>query len=314
MLVGLLRVNKHYEEASAALRDPARRGPVRDLPRQRVVIPVGSPGPEDAYAVAYGLRVFPKDLRLVHFAEPGATVDDVLAGWGDLGQPIELRMRRRSIAIEIRNLVRELRAASEEHDLINLIVPESVTRSRWRHLLHAWHVQRIKAAVVADADVVVTNVAHHASYEGLEPVDPSHGARRVMEGWRHVAVLLVSDVHNATARSLRYALSLRSDDIHCVHVRSRSEGVGGGPPGVGRMVSRSSARGAGVAVPPDREADPCVGARDPRGANTFVTIVIPEFVVTKWWHRILHNQTALTLKGTFLFEPSVVVSAVPYRL
>ncbi|MGH2678473.1 MAG: DNA-binding protein, partial [Actinomycetota bacterium] len=48
--------------------------------------------------------------------------------------------------------------------------------------------------------------------------------------------------------------------------------------------------------------------------RTFVTIVLPEFVVKKWWHRFLHNQTALTLKGTFLFEPSVVVSAVPYRL
>ena len=48
--------------------------------------------------------------------------------------------------------------------------------------------------------------------------------------------------------------------------------------------------------------------------RTFVTLVMPEFVVKKWWHRFLHNQTALTLKGTFLFEPSVVVSAVPYRL
>jgi hypothetical protein len=315
MLVGLLKVNKHYEEASAALRDPARRGPVRDLPRQRVVIPVGSPGPEDAYAVAYGLRVFPKDLRLVHFAEPGATVDDVLAGWGDLGQPIELRLRRRSIAIEIRNLVRELRAASEEHDLINLIVPESVTRSRWRHLLHAWHVQRIKAAVVADADVVVTNVAHHAGYEGLEPVDPSHGARRVMEGWRHVAVLLVSDVHNATARSLRYALSLRADEVHCLHVqvdeKDSAEVRGaweswnpGEPLEVLESPYRQIARPIHGWVREILEEQP----------KTFVTIVIPEFVVTKWWHRILHNQTALTLKGTFLFEPSVVVSAVPYRL
>ena len=48
--------------------------------------------------------------------------------------------------------------------------------------------------------------------------------------------------------------------------------------------------------------------------KTFVTIVIPEVVLRKWWNRLLHNQTALTLKGTFLFEPSVVVSSVPYRL
>ena len=48
--------------------------------------------------------------------------------------------------------------------------------------------------------------------------------------------------------------------------------------------------------------------------QTFVTLVIPELVVRKRWHQLLHSQTALMLKGTFLFEPSVVVSAVPYPL
>ena len=48
--------------------------------------------------------------------------------------------------------------------------------------------------------------------------------------------------------------------------------------------------------------------------HTFVTIVIPEFVVRKAWHNLLHNHTPLVLKRTFLFEPSVVVAAVPYRL
>ena len=50
------------------------------------------------------------------------------------------------------------------------------------------------------------------------------------------------------------------------------------------------------------------------GSPTFVTVVIPEFVVARRWHAALHNQTALAMKGAFLFEPSVVVSAVPYRL
>jgi hypothetical protein len=48
--------------------------------------------------------------------------------------------------------------------------------------------------------------------------------------------------------------------------------------------------------------------------RTFFTIVIPEFVVRKAWHNLLHNHTPLVLKRTFLFEPSVVVAAVPYRL
>ena len=71
MLVGLLKVNRHYEETAAALSDPARRGPVRDLPRQRVVIPVRTPGPEDVYATAYAKRVLPLEVRIVHFAPDG---------------------------------------------------------------------------------------------------------------------------------------------------------------------------------------------------------------------------------------------------
>jgi hypothetical protein len=58
-----------------------------------------------------------------------------------------------------------------------------------------------------------------------------------------------------------------------------------------------------------------MGARRPGRASPNVRdLVIPEFVVAKRWHSALHNQTSLTLKGTFLFEPSVVVSAVPYDL
>jgi amino acid transporter len=315
MLVGLLRVNKHYEAAATALRDPSRRGPVRDLARQRVVIPVGDPGPEDDLAVAYGLRLFPKDLRLVHFADVGATVDDLLAGWGHLGQPIELRLRRRSIAWEIRNLVRELRASSEQHELINVIIPETVRWSRWRHLLHSWHVLRIKAGVVSLADVVVTNVARHEGFEALEPHEHAGGNGHVTEGWRHVAVVLVSEVHNATARSLRYALSLRADEVHAIHVEVDAKASAmvreewdTWHPGVPLEVIDSPYR---QITKPIHAWVREILEENPR---TFVTLVIPEFVVRTWWQRALHNQTALALKGMFLFEPSVVVSSVPYRL
>jgi amino acid transporter len=316
MLLGLLKVNKHYVEAGAALRAPERRGPVRDLPRQRVVIPVEAPGPEDTYAVAYGLRVFPKDLRLVHYGHAGDRVDHVLEGWGHLGQPVELRLQVRRIAAELRNLIRELRRSSEPDELINVIIPETVRLSRWRHVLHAWHVQRIKAALISEADVVVTNVARHEGYEALEPVDRTGGRERpAIEGWRHVAVVLVSDVHNATARSLRYALSLRADEVRCLHVQvdgKASEAVREAwddwDPGLPLEILDSPYRQ--IARPIHGWVRGILDAH-PR---TFVTIVIPEFIVRKRWHRILHNQTALSLKGTFLFEPSVVVSAVPYRL
>jgi hypothetical protein len=45
-----------------------------------------------------------------------------------------------------------------------------------------------------------------------------------------------------------------------------------------------------------------------------ITVFIPEYVVGHWWEQILHNQSALRLKGRLLFEPSVMVTSVPWLL
>jgi hypothetical protein len=42
--------------------------------------------------------------------------------------------------------------------------------------------------------------------------------------------------------------------------------------------------------------------------------VIPEFVVSKWRHFLLHNQNALFVKRLLLYEPRVVLSSVPFVL
>ena len=45
-----------------------------------------------------------------------------------------------------------------------------------------------------------------------------------------------------------------------------------------------------------------------------VTVFIPEYVVGHWWEQILHNQSALRLKGRLLFQPGVMVTNVPWQL
>lgn len=50
---------------------------------------------------------------------------------------------------------------------------------------------------------------------------------------------------------------------------------------------------------------------NPRGV---VAVYIPEYVVGHWWEQLLHNQTALRLKGRLLFTPGVMVTSVPYQL
>jgi hypothetical protein len=45
-----------------------------------------------------------------------------------------------------------------------------------------------------------------------------------------------------------------------------------------------------------------------------ISVIIPEYVVGHWWQHLLHNQTALRLKGRLLFEPAVTVTSVPWLL
>jgi len=45
-----------------------------------------------------------------------------------------------------------------------------------------------------------------------------------------------------------------------------------------------------------------------------VCVYIPEYVVGRWWENLLHNQSALRLKGRLLFEPGVMVTSVPWLL
>lgn len=53
--------------------------------------------------------------------------------------------------------------------------------------------------MVREKDVVVTNVTAHSGYEELEPVGVPIPRQLVAE-WKHVAVVLVAGVHNATTR------------------------------------------------------------------------------------------------------------------
>ncbi|MFB3818809.1 MAG: APC family permease [Candidatus Methylomirabilales bacterium] len=46
----------------------------------------------------------------------------------------------------------------------------------------------------------------------------------------------------------------------------------------------------------------------------YMTIILPEFVPAKWWHHLLHNQTALLLKAALLFRKGKVAISIPFHL
>jgi hypothetical protein len=49
-------------------------------------------------------------------------------------------------------------------------------------------------------------------------------------------------------------------------------------------------------------------------SDTVVNVILPEFIVDKWRHLVLHNQNAIFVKRLFLFEPGAVLTSVPFVL
>jgi hypothetical protein len=43
-----------------------------------------------------------------------------------------------------------------------------------------------------------------------------------------------------------------------------------------------------------------------------ITVVLPEFVVGKWWQRMLHNQSSLFIKLALMTRRDIVITNVRY--
>jgi amino acid transporter len=130
----------------------------------------------------------------------------------------------------------------------------------------------------------------------------------------NTVLVLVGDLHMGVVKALRYAQSL-SPSPKAVYVELD-------PSATARLEERWSKGGCGVplvvlASPYRSMLRPLldyVGRIRERDTNSVVTIVIPEFVPRRWWQHLLHNQTALLVKGALLFRRGVVVVDVPFHL
>lgn len=130
----------------------------------------------------------------------------------------------------------------------------------------------------------------------------------------HSVVVPVSAIHRPVINALKYAKAL-SNDVSAVYIninpfeteriRLRWEAFGMGVP---LLVLESPYRSI---IQPLMEYIDKISEQYKDGV---VTVVLPEFVPQKWWHHLLHNQTALFIKGVILFKKGVVSTSVPLHL
>jgi len=129
------------------------------------------------------------------------------------------------------------------------------------------------------------------------------------------AVVLVSKLHKPTLRALAFAKAARPSTLEALTVDVDAEETA-------RLVEAWDA--AGLATPLTVVASPYREVTNPileyvrtirsESPRDVVTVYIPEYVVGHWWEQILHNQSALRLKGRLLFTPGVMVTSVPFLL
>ena len=128
-------------------------------------------------------------------------------------------------------------------------------------------------------------------------------------------LVLVGDLHRGVVRAIGYAQSL-SPNAKAVFVETD-------PDRTRRLEEKWGKWGMGlpliVLTSPYRSLlGPLLEyidqLREKGGENHMVTIVLPEFIPARWWQQLLHNQTALLIKGAMLFRRNVTVTDVPYHL
>ena len=129
------------------------------------------------------------------------------------------------------------------------------------------------------------------------------------------AIVLVSKLHKPTLRALAYARATRPDTLTALTVNVDDEET--------RALQADWDR-RGIPIPltlvesPYREItrpvlDFVKRARR-ESPRDVVAVFVPEYVVGRWWEHLLHNQSALRLKGRLLFTPGVMVTSVPWQL
>jgi amino acid transporter len=151
---------------------------------------------------------------------------------------------------------------------------------------------------------------HYARIERSLVVEPGFRPRRM----NHTVVVLVGRVHRGVLDALAYARSLNPGHLVAVSVVTDDEE---------QQRIHDQWQEFGIDIPletvysPYRELTrPVLTFLDDLGDrydNDIVTVLIPEFVVKHWWQHVLHNQSALILKGRLLFRKGLVVTSVPYH-
>jgi hypothetical protein len=129
------------------------------------------------------------------------------------------------------------------------------------------------------------------------------------------AVVLVSRLHKPALRALAFARATRPDVLEAVTMTTDEQETR-------ELLAAWEQRGIQVPLKvldapyrdllrPLMDYIQQLRREKPRAV---IAVYVPEYVTSRWWQNLLHNQNALRFKARLLFTPGVVMVSVPYHL
>jgi amino acid transporter len=303
-IIPVLRsIHRHYATVSAQL----RRGVARpdDVGTNHVILLVRDLDPATAEALGYIRSFRPNSLRCV--APAG---NDLPGRWsafaGDAPALVTLGGGR-DLLHQVRDYVRAIDRG--QHDFVTLVVPEVVREGLFSYVVRKRDLIRLKGGMLREPNVVVTDVPvavvdEHGEAREIRPLIPQ----------RTVTLVFVSAVNDVTIRAVNYARSLGAAETRALYFDLDPEEA---------HELEKQWWDSQLLIPLDVLEAPFRDLTGPMldevrrysaREDTVVNVIIPEFIVRKWRHLVLHNQNAIFVKRLFLFEPGAVLTSVPFVL
>ena len=151
---------------------------------------------------------------------------------------------------------------------------------------------------------------HYRQMDELLVVEPDEKVRRKT----NTVIVLVARVTRGSLIALAYARSLHPDRLVALSVVSNPEEQE-------RITQQWETHKIPVELQtlysPYRELSRPIMAYidelDDRHDDDFLTVIVPEFTLDKWWQQLLHNQSALLLRSRLRNRPNTVVTSVPFH-
>ena len=302
VMMAMRAVNLHYTEVGTQLGTASRKPADRRPGHAHFVILVKRVDAAAARAVGYAQSTRAADISAVTFDESNH------GAWRRLAPDVPLTTLSDSDTDTLLTFLRDRRKTLPDDDFLTVITPEILrSRSLFEIIRHP-SLHRLKAILVSEPGIQVLDIP--ILRDTIDPsVDQAH------EPGRNHVVVLISGVHNASLQAIEYAETLRPTDIRAVSFGldpEETERLGD------EWIKARVPHPLEIEESPYRDLGESVIRYVQRfhadGINRVVTIIIPEFIVRKKHHQVLHGQTALIVKRRALFETGVVVVSVPFHL